>query len=313
MNDFAHAFAVSILVVLPAIGVGIGQGIVNKALIEAIDRQPAAEADLRRLALISTILSETAVLLGFVMAVLLLRQTSSSPYSAFAYLGVSLSLSLPGLVVGIVSARPGKAALEAVARQPLFVSKITQILLLTQSVIQTPSVFGFIIALFLRNQLATISSLSDAIRIAASGIGFGLASVGPLIGLGLLAKTVCTAIGFNREAYNSLRTFTFISQALIEAPVIFGLIVSLVLAVTRPSGEVVIDSAAFLAAALAMGLTTLGTGINSARTAAGAAIQIGRQPELYSVLSKMSLISQTLIDTSTIYGLILSLLIILRR
>ncbi len=313
MNSIAHSATIGALVVLPALGVGIGQGLVNKAALESINRQPGAETALRRLALISMTLSETAVLLGVVMAILLLGSTPKVPYSMFAYAGIVSALALPAFIVGIIAAGPGRAALEAATRQPLFTGKITQLLLLTQTVLQTPTIFGFIIALMLRSQLNTISSLSDALRLCASGMTFGIACIGPLLGLSSFTKRVCRIIGVNRDIYPRLRTFTFISQALIEAPIVFALMVALILAIITPTGALVADSSAFLAVACAMGLSTLGTGLNSWRVATQAAKQIGLHPEHYSTLAKMSMISQTFIDTSSIYGLLLSLIILLTR
>lgn len=313
MDDLVHALSIGLIVVLPAIGVGIGQGIVNRAAIKGINRQPSAEAALRRLALISMTLSETAVLLGVVIAILMLRDSPLLLYSRFAYLGIVSALALPAFIVGLVSAGTGKAALEAATRQPLLAAKITQLLLLTQTVLQTPTIFGFIIALLLRNQAGTITSLSDSLRLLASGLAFGLASIGPLLGLGSFTKKVCSIVGVNPDIYPQLRTFTFVSQALIEAPIVFALIVSLILAILSPSGTILMDSVAFLVAAFIMGMSTLGAGLNSGRTATQAASQIGAHPELFGVLSKMSLVSQTFIDTVSIYGLLLSLIILFRR
>lgn len=313
INDFGHYAAVSAIVALPALGVGIGQGLVNKTAVEMINEQPSAEGALRRLAIVSMTLSETAALLGLVMGILLLTNKSTADYRGYAYLGIIAALAIPGFVVGLVSALPGRAALRSTARQPLFANKILQLLLLTQTIIQTPIIFGFIICLVIQGQASSVNTLSDGIRLLASGLGFGLGSLGPLIGLGRFTEKACAIVGMNRDIYPKLRTFTFISQALIEAPVVFALLVSLVLISSSTTGNVLADSVAFLAAASVIALTTLGTGINSGRTARAATIQMGERPELYPILSKMSILSQTFVDTTVIYGLLMSLIILLTR
>lgn len=310
MNNLAHSFTVASLVVLPALGVGIGQGRVNKAALEAINEQPAVEGALQRLALISLTLSETAVLLGVVMAILILRDPALSMPVSLAYVGIVCGCAIPGFMVGLVSAKPGIAALKAAARQPLFITKITQLLLISQAVIQTSTIFGFIIALFLRNQAASATLLSDGIRLCASGVCFGLACIGPLLGLGYFTQAVCTVAGTNRSIYPRLRTFAFISQALIEAPVVFSLIIALVLAISSSAAPSPSRNAAFIAAALIMGLTTLSTGINSSKTATTTARLLAKYPDQYPTLSKMSMITQTFIDTAAIYGLLDCLIVL---
>ncbi len=119
--------------------------------------------------------------------------------------------------------------------------------------------------------------------------------------------------GINRDIFPKLRTFAFVSQALIEAPIIFALLVALVLANSSPTGGILLDSVTFMASGIIMALTTFGTGINSGKTARAAVIQIGNNPQLYSTISKMSILSQTFIDTTAIYGLLLSLIILLTR
>ncbi len=177
MNELAHYGAVATIVALPALGVGIGQGIVNRAALEAINDQPAAEGSIRRLAIISMTLSETAALLGLVMGILILMNKELVEFSNYAYLGIVFTLAIPGFIVGLVSALPGRAALKATARQPLFANKIMQFLLLTQTIIQTPTIFGFIIALVIRGQADTAHTLSDGLRLLASGISFGIGSI----------------------------------------------------------------------------------------------------------------------------------------
>ncbi len=309
MNDLAHSFTVASLVVLPALGVGIGQGRVNKAAVEAINEQPAVESAIRRLALISLTLSETAVLLGVVMASLILRGPVLKAPLNLSYIGIIFGCAIPGFMVGLVSAGPGIAALKAAARQPLFIAKITQLLLISQAVIQTSTIFGFIIALVLRSQASTGNS-SDGIRLCMSGVCFGIAVIGPLLGLGFFTKAVCTVAGLNRAIYPRLRTFAFISQALIEAPVVFSLIIALVLAISGSKSPSIARNAAFIAAAFIMGLTTLATGLNSSRTATTTAKLLSKYPDQYPTLSKMSMVTQTFIDTSAIYGLLDCLIIL---
>ena len=71
---------------------------------------------------------------------------------ALLNLGIAFAISLSGFVLGLVSALPAQQAVLAIARQPFFSQKIFRFMLITQSIIQTPIVFGFIIAMFIKDQ-----------------------------------------------------------------------------------------------------------------------------------------------------------------
>lgn len=129
------------------------------------------------------------------------------------------------------------------------------------------------------------------------------------------AKAAIKGLGKNIKAYEKLLSFTFISEALIETPVIFCLLVSITLlfAVPYTTTENIVDGVIFLAAALCTGLGTLGTGISSGITAAAACTQISNNPASYNILSRTSILAQSLIETIILYSVILSLLMILFR
>ena len=142
-----------------------------------------------------------------------------------------------------------------------------------------------------------------------------IGSIGPAIGLSSFAKAAINSIGKNNKIYDKLLSFTFISEALIETPVIFCLLIAITLlfAVPYTTTENMIDGVIFLAAGLCTGLGTLGTGISSGITAAAACTQISNNPDAYNILSRTSLLAQSLIETIVLYTVILSLLMILFR
>ena len=310
MNELIHYSVISLIVVLPTIGVGIGQGLVNKAALDAANEQPGADGALQRVSIIAMTLSETAVLLSIVVALLLIMDTAKGMYTGWAYAGILAAIAVPGFFVGIMSSFPAREALKATARQPLFAPQILQLLLITQAMVQTPTIFGFIIALLIRSQFVLATNLADGVRLLAGGLAFGIGCLGPLIGLGLFTKNALKTAGINREVYPQLRTFTLVSQALIEAPIIFSLLIAILLTYTKTSGTSPMHYVPYLAAAASIGISSLGVGLNSGRTAATAVREIGINQNLYPTISRMSIISQTFIDTISIYGTLIALIII---
>ena len=316
--EYIHFGTIALTVAANAVAVGIGQGLTSSAAIKGIDLQPAAHNEITKAAILSMALIETAALMGTFISVLLLLQTRSNmhtPYGAFAELGIVFAICCSGFVLGIVSALPARAACLAVARQPFFSQQIIRFMLITLSLLQTPIIFGLIVALFIRGQAASIETMRDSLRLIASGLCIGLGSIGPAIGLAYFSQAACNGLGVNRSSYRQIFSFTLISQAIIETPIIFALIVSIALLFLVPEleHENVLDGVALLSAGLCTGLGTFGPGISSGRTAAEAAKQIVYNPEIYGTMSRISMFAQGLIETAAIYAVLISFLLLFFR
>jgi F0F1-type ATP synthase membrane subunit c/vacuolar-type H+-ATPase subunit K len=314
--DYVHFATVALTVAINAIGVGVGQGLTSSAAIEGINHQPSARNEITRTAILSIALIETAAVMGTFISVILLlqaRHNNNSYYGGLAEIGIAFAICCSGFVLGLVSALPARAACLAVSRQPFFSQQITRFMMISLSLLQTPIIFGLIVSLFIQGQAATIETMRDSLRLIASGLCIGFGSIGPAIGLALFAQTACRGIGINRDAYRQIFSFTLISQAIIETPIIFSLIVSIGLLFLVPYSDSLIDGIALLAAGICTGLGTIGPGISSGRTATAACEQIAINPETYTVLSRVSMFAQGLIETSAIYAVLISFLLLFYR
>ncbi len=313
VSDLLHFGTIALTVGINSIGVGLGEGLTSRAALKAMDQQPSAQNDIARVAILGTALIETSAIMGVTIAFFLLLGNPSptrSHAANIAEVGIALSICLSGFVIGLASSFPAREACLAIARQPFFADKILRFMLITQSIIQTPIIFGFIIALFIRSQAPGVETIPQSLMLIAAGLCIGLGSIGPAIGLAIFAKNACRGLGMNRKAYNTLMSFTFISQAIIETPIIFALTIALmfVFYATTPT---LLTSIAWIAAAFCMGIGTLGPGIASGKTAASAVHQIALHPEQYSSISKVSMFAQGLIDTCAIYTFLIAILLIL--
>ena len=199
----------------------------------------------------------------------------------------------------------------AIARQPFFSAKISRFMLICQSVIQTPIIFGFIIALLIKTSSTACTNAMDSLRFVATGAAVGLSSLGPIIGMATFAKTACHGLGINRECYTPLLTLTFISNAIIETPIILSLVVALVILAETVDPNNILDGIRVASSALCIGIGTFGPGISSGRSSAVACREITKNPTIYGTLSKVSLFAQGLIDTCAIYAFLISLMIVL--
>jgi F0F1-type ATP synthase membrane subunit c/vacuolar-type H+-ATPase subunit K len=316
--EYFHYGAITASIAISSISVGFGEGLISWSALKATDRQPTAKDDIMRVAIIGMTLVETVAILGLLISILLLIYTnieSTNQFSYYSELGIIIAMGITGLTIGLASTFPAQAACDAVARQPFFSHRISSFMLLAQVLIQTPMISAFLVSLFIQSQASSAVNMSDSLRLIASGLCIGLGSIGPAIGLSSFAKSAVLGLGKNIKAYDKLLSFTFISQALIETPIIFCLIIAttLLFVVPQPAVDTGLDGIIFLCAAFCTGLGTLGAGISSGRTAAAACSQIVENPPLYSILSRTSILAQTLIETMVLYTVILSLLMIFFR
>ena|SRR3984885_9395813 len=312
ITSIANCTIAAVAVTATAISVGYSQGKTNQSAFKAIDLQPAAKDNISRLALLSSALIETAAILGVFIAILLLLENfpSTAPlYTEIAKLGIGLAIIPTGFIIGFVSAWPASQACYTTARQPFIAPWIFNFTLIVLSIIQTPLILAFIIALFIKAQAANVTDLWDALRLVGAGFAIGIGSIGPAIGLAFFAYTACKGLGINRNVAGKLLTFTLVSQAIIESPIIFAMVTSLVLLFTTPANNMV-AGVTLLSAGLAMGLGTMGPGLSSGRTAAAACAQLAYNPNLYTQLARTSIFAQGVIDTAAIYVLLISLFMI---
>jgi len=315
ITELAYYSTVAFTVAFNAIGVGLGQGLTSARAIASINRQPAAQDAIARTAVLAMALIETSAIMGTFVSLMLLFGPQASPRTHFvclSQLGIALAMCITGFTIGIVSSWPTRAACSAIARQPFFAQRILRFMLISLSLIQTPIIFGLIIALAIQGQLSKATTMRECVRLLSSGLCIGLGSAGPSIGLALFAQAACKGIGLNRKAYGNLLSFTFVSQAIIETPIIFSLIVSIMLLFVIPHAryENMVETVLCFSAALCTGIGTIGPGISSGRTAASACREIALQPNLYATMSRVSMFAQGLIETCAIYPVLISLILL---
>jgi len=313
-----HALSILFSVGVTSIGVGLGGGIAAKGAINALNIAPKSGPEILRAVIIGLALIETGGILGVVMGLILLfGQSMEDPsllYIGISECGIAFALGITGCIVGAYSALPARQAAHSIARQPFFSAKIINTMLLTQSIIQTPVIFGFLISLFIKAQLVQVHDLTHSIKLLSSGLALGLACIGPILGLARFARIAVESVGRNRDSYGKVMTFTFISQAIIETPIIFAFVIAIILLVSPISTY---DSALYgigsIAAALAIGIGTLGPGISSGNIAGAACREIAIDPKNSSLLMKTSILGQSIVEAAAIYALLISLLLLLLK
>ena len=169
MTTSIASYLISALtIIVTAISVGISQGLTNQAGFKAIDQQPHIKDKITNLSLLSSALIETAAVVSVFVAILLLFEDGKviNPfYSDLAKIGIGFAVICTGLVIGLVSAWPAQEACYSTARQPFHAQWIFNFTLIVLSILQTPLILAFIVALFINTQAFAANSLADSLRL----------------------------------------------------------------------------------------------------------------------------------------------------
>ena len=295
----------AIVTLVPALGVSFGQGKAASSSLLAIAIQPALKKEINRAMLLGLVLLETAALLGLLISVIIIKNYNFSIISAISI----ILLSFLNFLFGFKSTEPVVESCLAIAKQPFLQSNIIKMMLLSISFLLTPVIFSFVISLIIKYQ--SINNLSQDLRLLAAAISLTLGSIGSIISMAKLNSNVCYMMGYNRRSFKKLFRFALISQAMIETPILLSLIVSLIIISINSAS--IANGIMIVAAGLCTGICCLVSGLESGKIAAQGAIEIGKNPNLSSQISNTSMLSQGLLDTFAVYGLIISILMLIKQ
>ncbi|MFC1753704.1 ATP synthase F0 subunit C, partial [Thermoproteota archaeon] len=141
-------------------------------------------------------------------------------------------------------------------------------------------------------------------------LAVGLGAIGSAIGEGMIAMRAVEALGRQPRCSGKLLRVMLIGQAVTETSAIFALVVSFIL-LFQGKGDMAIKAYAFLAAGLCIGVGALGSGLGVGLTGSAASEGVGKQPENSEVLTFHMLIGQAVAETSAIFSLTITLILIM--
>ena len=310
-----HYLGIACAMLLGAIGTGIGQGIAGIGCLAAIDRQVLGREQSFRALLIGLALSESGAIFSLVIALVLFtgNPATLSLGMGLAELGMGLVIGITAAAAGIASGYTVRFACMAIVRQPFFSQKILTVMLLIQSIIEAPVIFALIIALLIKTIGHNMLPYHEGWKLLGAGLATAFGSIGSLIGSAILAKSACTSLGLNPNAYKRIMPFTLLCLTVIQTPVIFALLISfLLLYITGLSKTLFVAIICNMAAACTMGIGSIGTGIANGFVAAKGCRQIALNTTIYPIILRVTLLSQAVIEASVIYSFIIGLLLIIR-
>jgi F0F1-type ATP synthase membrane subunit c/vacuolar-type H+-ATPase subunit K len=192
---YFHFLLPGFIIGISALANGIGQGLAALGGLNAINTQPQARDEISDALILGLALIETGGVLCFITCLYAFKGLEDifylNPYPYYAEMGIGILFILTAAPIGIVSAFPVRNACTSIARQPFFASKIKTIMLVTQTFLQAPIIFAFLLVMFAKPLIAQVTTWAQALQIISSGLAFGLGALGPIIGLGIFTAAIC--------------------------------------------------------------------------------------------------------------------------
>jgi F-type H+-transporting ATPase subunit c len=145
--------------------------------------------------------------------------------------------------------------------------------------------------------------------ILGSGLAMGMGAIGSSMGTGLIAMKAVESLGRQPKSSRKLIPIMLISMAITETAAIFALVIALLL-LFKEGDASMMKGVTLISAGIAIGFGTIGAGLGAGLPGSAAMEGIGKQPENSDVLTIQMIIGQAVAQTSTIFALTVSLILI---
>jgi len=299
---------------LGAIGAAIGEGYTAAQATEAISRSPKHAGDIIKNMLVGQAISESASIFSLVIAILLLflEVPTPSTVKAAALLGAGLCMGFGAIGSGVGAGAPAGISCVGISRQPAASGRLTTNMLIGTAVCQTPAIFAMVVSLILLFKEPDHLAASPAwAAMIGAGLSTGLAAIGSGYGGGLAAGASCEGLARQPETITQVTTTMLVGQAVAQTPSVFGLLVSFILLFkTFPASTSLSASAALFSAGLCTGLGGIGPGVGNGLVAQGAVRWVARNIEYAGDLMRVMLVGQAVSQSTAIYAMVVSLVLI---
>ena len=299
---------------LGAVGAAIGEGYTAAEANLAVSRNPKISGDIFKNMLVGQAVAESASIFALVVAILLLFLDTGSPtmLKAAALFGAGVSMGFGAIGSGVGSGFSGGQACLGISRQPAVTSRLTTNMLIGSAVCQTPAIFSMVVALMLLFMDFSNAPLHPTwAALIGAGLSTGLAAIGSGYGGGMAAGASCEGVARQPETVGNVTTIMLVGQAVAQTPSIFGLLVSFILMFkTFPESAQLQSAMALLGAGLCTGFGGIGPGVGNGMAAEGAVRWVARNVKNAAELMRTMLVGQAVSQSTAIYAMVVSLVLI---
>jgi len=299
---------------LGAIGSGIGAGLPAAGACTAKAQRPELGGRLMTNMLVGSAVCQTPAIFALVIAIMLLfmKFPTAGPLKAVALLGAGLCMGFGAIGSGLGSGFAGKESCLGTARQPEMAGQLTTTMLIGSAVCQTPAIFAIVVSLMLIFiDFGNAPLYPTWAAFLGAGLSTGLAAIGSGYGGGLAAGASCEGIARQPQSVGTVITAMLVGQAVAQTASIFGLLISFILMFkTYPESMALSASMALLGAGISMGFGGIGPGIGNGMAAEGAVKWVARNLEYSGDLIRTMLVGQAVSQSTAIYAMVVSLVLI---
>lgn len=225
------------------------------------------------------------------------------------YIAVLISVLFASIGTGLGQGIAGRGGLDALARQPMGSDQGFRTMVIGLALTETGVILTLVTVLILIFSNPPVN-VAGGLAELGMGLGIGISSAFVSFASSKIVKNACLAISRQPFFANKIFTFMLIVQSIIEAPVIFAFLIAFVINMKIVSDLSIYEGMIFLSAGILSGLSCIGTSIGQSLVGSQACNAIGLNRRGYNKIFPFSLISQAIIETSVIFSLLLSILLI---
>ena len=297
-----------------AIGAAIGEGHTAAEANVALSRNPELSGDIFKTMLVGQAVAESASIFALVIAMILLfaEPNATSFVTVCVMLSAGLCIGLGAIGSGVGSGYPAAAACRGIARQPAMGGRLTTNMLIGSAVCQTPAIFALVTSFILLFSDFSARPVSPTwAGILGAGLASGLAAIGSGLGGGLVAEASCDGIARQPLCATPVTNIMLLGQAVTQTTAIYGLLVSFILLFKSfPASDALAPAMALLSAGICIGFGAIGPGIGEGLTARSTVDWVSRNSSATAELTRLMLVGQAVAESTGIYSLVISLILI---
>ena len=231
---------------------------------------------------------------------------------AALYIGAGFSIGFGAIGAAVGEGYTAGVANEAISYRPEKSGDVLKNMLVGQAIAESAAIFALVVAIILVFKDNPGEHYVLLFTYLGAGLSMGLSAIGSGVGSGFPAGNLCFGI-VRQPAYSTkLLTTTLIGAAICQTPAILGMVVALLLLFGDYSTLPLYPGwAAMLGAGLAAGLGGIGPGIGEGTVAGAAVRSISRNFTASESLTRTMLVGMAVTESTSVYALVVALLLII--
>ena len=227
------------------------------------------------------------------------------------YLSIGLAISLGSIGAGIGQGIAAFGAIGSMTRQPQGNQQIFKTMVIGIAFLESGVILALVIALL--TLMGKLPAITWAIAFAELGIALliGTAATAVSIAGSFAVKSACESVARQPFFAQKILTIMLVALSIIEAPAVFAFIISLIIRAGFTQTLTIYEGLKLFAAAICMTIGCIGPSFGQAIFAQASCRSVGLNKDAYSKIFTFSIINQAVIETSLIFCLLVSILIIM--